>query len=105
MPSPSDILAYMRTVGRGSPVDRPWSIAGQMLSNLRLGSSHAPPGSPLTLHDIMASPDYRNLMTAKVAEGDLAPDFELPRMDGDGTIRLSSLLDSTPVALVFGSYT
>ena len=68
MPSPRDILAYMRTVGRGSPVDRPWSIAGQMLSNLRLGSSHAPEGSPLTLHDIMASPDYRNLMTAKVAE-------------------------------------
>ncbi len=105
MPSVRDVLAYMRTVGRGSPVDRPWSIAGQMLSNVRLGSSHAPPGSPLTLQDIMASPDYRNLMTAKVAEGDLAPDFELPRMGGDGTIRLSSLLDGSPVALVFGSYT
>ncbi|TML68096.1 MAG: hypothetical protein E6G14_10415 [Actinobacteria bacterium] len=105
MPSPRDILAYMRTVGRGSPVDRPWSIAGQMLSNLRLGSSHAPEGSPLTLHDIMASPDYRNLMTAKVAEGDLAPDFELPRVDGDSFVRLSTLLDEKPVALVFGSYT
>ena len=105
MPSPRDAIAYMRTVGRGSPVDRPWSVAGQILTLLRLGKSQAPEGSPLTLQDILASPDYRNLMTAKVAEGDVAPDFELPRPDGNGTVRLSSLLDDRPVALVFGSYT
>jgi peroxiredoxin len=40
-----------------------------------------------------------------VAVGDLAPDFELARVDRDGTIRLRSLLDELPVALVFGSYT
>jgi len=95
----------MRTVGRGSPVDRPWSIAGQMLTTLRLGKGQAPEGSPLTLQDVLASPDYRNLMTAKVAVGDLAPDFELPRRDGGGTMRLTSLLAESPVALVFGSYT
>jgi len=105
VPSPLQILEYMRTVGRGSPVDRPWSVAGQLLTSLRLGKSQAPEGSPLTLADVMASPDYRNLMTAKVAEGDVAPDFELPALDAEGTVRLSSLLAEQPVALVFGSYT
>ena len=105
MPSPRDVFAYMRTVGRGSPVDRPWSLVGQIVTNLRLGRGQAPPGSPLTLQDVLSSHDYRNLMTAKVAEGDPAPDFELPRVDGEETLRLSSLLDEHPVALIFGSYT
>jgi hypothetical protein len=103
MPSPRDIFNYMRVVGRGSPVDPPWSVAGQMLTVMRKGN--AAPGSPLTLEDVMSSPDYRNLMTAKVAEGDPAPDFELPSLDGGGTARLSSLVANGPVALVFGSYT
>jgi hypothetical protein len=105
MPSPFDVLAYMRTVSRGSPVDRRWSVAGQVVTNLRLGRGQAPKGSPLTLQDVITSPDYRNLMTAKVVEGDVAPDFELPRLDGGGTIRLSSVAEEQPVALVFGSYT
>ena len=103
MPSPRDLLGYMRVVGRGSPVDPPWSVAGQVLTVVRTGT--VAPGSPLTLAGVMASPDYRNLMTAKVAEGDVAPDFELPRIDGRGTHRLSSLLEAGPVALVFGSFT
>ena len=104
MPTPRDLLGYMRVVGRGSPVDRPWSIAGQVMTSLRSGKGKAAKGSPLTLQDVMASPDYRNLMTAKVAAGDAAPDFELPYAEGPGTVRLWSLLDR-PVVLVFGSYT
>jgi hypothetical protein len=103
MPSPRDLLGYMRVVGRGSPVDPPWSVIGQVLAVARKGN--AAPGSPLTLADVMASPDYRDLMTAKVAVGDIAPDFELPRSEGNGTLRLTSLLEASPVALVFGSYT
>jgi hypothetical protein len=103
MPSPRDLLGYMRVVGRGSPVDPPWSVAGQVLTVLREGN--AAPGSPLTLADVMSSPVYRGLMTATVAEGDVAPDFELPLIDGGGTVRLSSLVAKGPVALVFGSYT
>jgi hypothetical protein len=103
VPSPRDLLGYMRVVGRGSPVDPPWSVLGQMLHVARNGN--AAPGSPLTLDDVMASPMHRDLMTATVAEGDEAPDFELPRLGGDGTVRLSSLLAGGPVALVFGSYT
>lgn len=37
--------------------------------------------------------------------GDLAPDFELPRMGEDSSLRLSSLRGGKPVVLVFGSYT
>ena len=103
MPSPRDALEYMRTVSRGSPVDRPWSVPGMIASRLRHGL--APKDSPLTLQDVLASEDYRDLCTPKVAEGELAPDFELPTLDGDRTIGLAGLLAERPVALVFGSYT
>ncbi len=93
----------MRTVGRGSPVDKPWSVAGQVVAQIR--GQGTPDDSPLTLQDVMASADYRDLMTAKVAEGELAPDFELPSRDGGGTVRLADLRAERPVALVFGSYT
>jgi hypothetical protein len=53
----------------------------------------------------MARADYRDLRTPEVAAGDLAPDFELPSVDGRSTLHLGSLLDERPVALVFGSYT
>jgi hypothetical protein len=95
----------LRTVSRGSAVDRPWPIAGQVVSMLRHGRANAPKDSPLTLQDVLGRADYRDLMTAKVAEGDLAPDFQLARPGGDGMVRLSALLAERPVALVFGSYT
>jgi hypothetical protein len=93
----------MRTVGRGSPVDAPWSVAGQVVAQVR--GEGTPDDSPLTLQDVLASADYRDLMTAKVAEGDVAPDFELPSLDGERTVRLAELRAERPVALVFGSYT
>ena len=105
MPSPRDVFGYMRTVSRGSPVDEAWSVPGMLLSRLRHGRGMAPPDSPLTLQDVMSRADYKDLRTPKVAVGDLAPDFELARVDGNGTVRLRSLLDELPVALVFGSYT
>jgi hypothetical protein len=105
VPTARDILGYMRTVSRGSPVDPRWSIPGMVLSQLRHGRGNAPKDSPLTLQDVIASEDYRNLMTAKVAVGDLAPDFELAGLDGADTVRLGSLVTEQPVALIFGSYT
>jgi hypothetical protein len=105
VPTPREILDYMRTVSRGSPVDPRWSVRGMLLSQLRHGRRNAPIDSPLTLQDVMASAEYRNLMTAKVAVGDVAPDFELPLIDGHGSLRLSSLAARRPVVLIFGSYT
>jgi hypothetical protein len=93
----------MRVVARGSPVDRRWSVPGMVVSRMRHGL--APEDSPLTLKDVMASADYRDLRTPSVSEGDPAPDFELPTLDGGETVRLASLLERRPVALVFGSYT
>jgi hypothetical protein len=37
--------------------------------------------------------------------GDAAPEFDLPRQDGEGTVRLSDFRGRKPVVLVFGSYT
>jgi len=64
-----------------------------------------PADSPLTLEDVMGSAAYRDLMTAKVQEGDRAPDLDLPLLGRDGRARLSELVAAGPVALVFGSYT
>ena len=63
------------------------------------------------MHDVMTSPRYRDLMTAKLAPGDPAFDFELPLLTTGGStltderVRLSSFAGERPVALVFGSYT
>jgi hypothetical protein len=37
--------------------------------------------------------------------GDLAPDLELARADGEGAVMLSDLYRERPVVLAFGSYT
>ena len=95
----------MRVVSTGSPVDPKWSVPGMILTQLRHGRRNAPADSPLGLQDVLASEDYRDLMTAKVAVGDAAPDFELRRLGEGGTVRLSSLVESQPAVLIFGSYT
>jgi hypothetical protein len=95
----------MRTVGRGTPVDRPWPVVAQVATMLRAGRGLAVKGSPLTLQDVVHDPGYRDLSTPKVVVGDAAPDFELPLVDGGDTVRLSELNARGPVALVFGSYT
>jgi hypothetical protein len=72
-----------------------------------------PLDSPLTMVQALASPLYRDLSTPKVAVGDPAFDFELPRCDfSDGarratgeTVCLADFAGVSPVALVFGSYT
>jgi hypothetical protein len=74
-------------------------------TQMRHEKSNAPADSPLTMQDVIASEEYRNLMTAKVAVGDEAHDFELSRLDGAGMVRLSSFRNEQPVTLIFGSYT
>jgi len=56
------------------------------------------------MHDVMESPVYRDLMTPKLAPGDPAYAFELPRDTGE-LVRLADFAGRMPVALVFGSYT
>jgi hypothetical protein len=76
-------------------------------------SPTTPPDSPLTMQDVLASPLYRNLTTAKLSVGDPAYPFTLPRLDpSEGrpratgkTVSLESFRGTKPVALIFGSYT
>jgi hypothetical protein len=94
---------------RGSEADAPLGL----LSALKEFIRGTPSDSPLTLKDVTRSDTYRDLSRPKVRTGDVAPDFELPRLDlGDGTeretgetIRLSAYRHVSPVALIFGSYT
>jgi len=64
-----------------------------------------PADSPLTLGDVMSSPFYGNLMSPELALGDPAFPFELPLLDGSGSVRLADFAGQRPVALIFGSYT
>jgi hypothetical protein len=72
-----------------------------------------PEDSPKGLPEVLADPLHQDLSTAKLDEGDVAHDFELPVSDfSDGTervtgesFRLSQAAAERPVALIFGSYT
>jgi hypothetical protein len=72
-----------------------------------------PADSPMTLDDVRASADLRDLGTPKLREGDPAADFTLPRLataepagdPADQAMTLSDHFGIRPVALVFGSYT
>jgi hypothetical protein len=68
-------------------------------------ASFTPDDSPLGLDDIVASPEYLDLMTPKLAVGDDAVDFTLPVLGGESTFTLSAVACNQPVALIFGSYT
>ncbi len=79
----------------------------------RRGGPGTPADSPLTRQDVVASPDYQDLHTAKVAVGERAFPFVLPRLlasEGRTTesterVALADYAGSQPVALIFGSYT
>jgi hypothetical protein len=99
-----------RAIKRGSVIDEPMSLVSVIREFV---SGDTPDDSPLTLKTLLRREDYRDLSTAKVAVGDVAFDFELPRYDfSEGTavatgtmVRLSEFRSVKPVALIFGSYT
>jgi len=99
-----------RAIKRGSAIDEPISLFSVVREFV---SGDTPDDSPLTLKTLMGREDYRNLSTPKVAVGDAAFDFELPRYDfsagtavaAGASVRLSEFRSVKPVALIFGSYT
>ena len=109
-PALPDVFRLGRAVKRGSAIDKPISLISVVREFL---SGDTPEDSPLTLKTLMGREDYRDLSMAKLAVGDVAFDFELPRYDfSDGTagatgarVRLSEFRSVKPVALIFGSYT
>ena len=70
-----------------------------------MDAPETPADSPLTLGDVMSSPFYGKLMTPELALGDPAFPFELPLLDGSGSVGLADFAGQRPVALIFGSYT
>jgi hypothetical protein len=109
-PALPDVLRLGRAIKRGSAIDEPISIVSVIREFV---SGDTPDDSPLTLKTLLSREDYRDLSTAKVAAGDVAFDFELPRYDFSkgtavatgATVQLSGFRSVKPVALIFGSYT
>jgi hypothetical protein len=109
-PALPDVVRLGRAIKRGSAIDEPISLVSVVREFV---SGDTPADSPLTLKTLMGREDYRDLSTPKLAAGDTAFDFELPRYDfSDGTavvtgtrVRLSKFRSVKPVALIFGSYT
>jgi hypothetical protein len=76
------------------------------MTDLSDPASYTPADSPMTIADIIASPEYLDLMSPTVTTGDPARDFTLARLgDGETRVRLSDFAGHQPVALIFGSYT
>ena len=50
-------------------------------------------------------PLWMSARSGHLLVGDAAPDFSLPKLDGSGSVQLSSELKDHPVLLIFGSYT
>jgi hypothetical protein len=50
-------------------------------------------------------PFWMSARAGNLQVGDAAPDFELPTLDHNRIVRLSSEYQSKPVVLIFGSYT
>ena len=48
---------------------------------------------------------WKQARLGKLQAGDPAPDFNLPLLGQSQTVRLSSLRNTRPVVLIFGSYT
>src|SRR5690242_13201311 len=78
--------------------------SGWYLGPVEVEEPDTPSDSPLRLADVLASPLYRELSTARLQPGDPAALFELPALDGR-VVRLADHVGAAPVALVFGSYT
>ncbi|MCC6389170.1 MAG: hypothetical protein IT167_01110 [Bryobacterales bacterium] len=101
----------MRLLARiGSALAIVWLLAaGALFAAMKLPPgrfcsviAHVP--TPLLM---MTMPFQRLWMIARagsLSPGDRAPDFDLPRQDNSGRVKLSSSL-GRPVVLIFGSYT
>ena len=49
--------------------------------------------------------EYDTRVQGKLRKGDVAPDLELARLDGAGSVKFSQLYAERPLVLFFGSYT
>lgn len=60
---------------------------------------------PVTMGILPFRPLWMSARAGALVPGEIAPDFELPTLHGDGMIRLSDSARDKPVVLIFGSYT
>ena len=64
--------------------------------------AHVP---PFMMRVLPFQPLWMSARAGALSAGDIAPDFELPRLHGEGTVKLSHVAREKPVVMIFGSYT
>ena len=64
--------------------------------------AHVP---PFMMGVLPFRPLWMSARAGALQPGDIAPDFELPKLHGDEVIKLSRIAREKPVVLIFGSYT
>ena len=100
VPDSGSILEGMRSQLEADQTDG--KLAGITVDRLEKAISH--PKAQSVIKELMA------LEASVVSQGDPAPDFTLPRLEGSSpaggkTLTLSDHFGKRPVALIFGSYT
>ena len=60
---------------------------------------------PFAMYAVPFPPMWNRARAGTLQAGDRAPDFDLPKHDKSGRVRLSDYLGKRPVVLLFGSYT
>jgi hypothetical protein len=83
------------TVALYAAMRQPPETFGRIMSHVPSVAMMALPFKPL----------WMSARSGHLQVGDLAPDFALPVLHADRTVRLSSEYRQKPVVLVFGSYT
>ena len=64
--------------------------------------AHVP---PVMMAVLPFRPLWMSARAGALQPGDMAPDFELPKLHGDDVVKLSHIAREKPVVLIFGSYT
>ena len=60
---------------------------------------------PVMMGILPFRPLWMSARAGTLRPGEIAPDFEVPTLHGDGVIKLSEIAREKPVVLIFGSYT
>jgi hypothetical protein len=92
------------TIARRSGLGTAW-LACFMICAPVLGQAPAQKSKASKSGEVITPPARGERAKDKLHQGDVAPDFELPRASGGGPVVLSSFQKQKPVVLIFGSYT
>jgi thiol-disulfide isomerase/thioredoxin len=99
-----ELLSFFKAAAQGKEYVTPEDLHGALFGRPRPTFTPADAPSPAVLVRGLFAGEIGSLNEGPSVEQP-APDFTLKRPDGKGTVRLSKLLGSKPIVLVFGNFT